>query len=111
MRRSFGAAKERRRFRRHSCSSLNRTGTYGDVSLAQGWNLSTYSQGTFVTAPTTLAQAKAMIEENFGNFDPAWLPFDEMDEYTKSFFAPISGTKYKRLGNDALRIEFNLYGK
>lgn len=84
---------------------------FGDVSLAQGWNLSTYSQGTFVTAPTTLAQAKAMIEENFGNFDPAWLPFDEMDEYTKSFFAPISGTKYKRLGNDALRIEFNLYGK
>ena len=52
-----------------------------------------------------------MIEENFGNFDPAWLPFDEMDEYTKSFFAPISGTKYKRLGNDALRIEFNLYGR
>ncbi len=84
---------------------------FGDVSLAQGWNLSTYSQGTFVTEPTTLAQAKAMIEENFGNFDPAWLPFDAMDDYTKSFFAPITATKYKRLGNDALRIEFNLYGK
>ena len=85
--------------------------TYGNVSLTQGWNFSVYTSGAYETSSVTLAQVKTMLESNLGNIDAAWLPFDAMDDYTKSFFAPITATKYKRLGNDALRIEFNLYGK
>lgn len=84
-------------------TSLSPDWAYGDVVLSAGYNLTTdVASGTNATVPVT--------DDVLANY---WIgtnniPFDEMDDYEKSFFLGIAKQRYKRLNQNHISIEFVL---
>ena len=84
-------------------ASLSPDWTFGDVVLSAGYNLTTdVASGTNTTVPVT--------DEALANYwiGPDNIPFDEMDDYEKSFFLGIAKQRYKRLNQNHVSIEFVL---
>ncbi len=90
---------------------FNQNWTYGNIVAPAGWSLTTITSAGAAATESVQVEALQQIVASMGGLPDGVLPFDTMDEYTKSYFAEILTQQYKKLNDKTFTLEFNLYAK